>query len=75
MLQIELESEYGELKATEKQLTARLALTEADLCEKSRQAEAFSLHAKNRDLTTDQKVAKFVLLMFLQYHSFTISLA
>ena len=50
------------MKSTEKELLGRLAVLEADVSEKSKQLEANSLHSKNRDLTTDQKLSRFVSL-------------
>ena len=48
------------MKSTEKELLGRLAGLEADVSEKSKQLEANSLHSKNRDFTTDQKLSRFM---------------
>ena len=58
------------MKSTEKELLGRLAVLEADVSEKSKQLEANSLHSKNRDLTTDQKLSRFV--SFVLGHIYSI---
>lgn len=53
-----LEKENNNMRTTERDLLARVAVLEAEVLAKTKEIDDFSIHARNRDSTTDSKLTK-----------------